>query len=256
MSTLLEIQRDFVNSLISPEFVSVHIQNSEHMTAQQHIEIYRSSIFGTLQKNLKEIYPVCCKLVGEEFFIGMTNQFLTLPFAHSPDLIEHGAEFADFIANFEPAKVLPYLADVAKLEWSWHRIFYASDNSSFDFEALQKCMATDGERLIFLLPNSSSILSSKYPIHQIWEANQENLIGDENIILTDDKFYYFLVWRCGIELRIELLNEAEWQILRCIEQKLTLSEMLEQLESAINFAQILPDLIRKNLIVGFCLKNI
>ncbi len=63
------------------------------------------------------IYPVCCQLVGEIFFNATALSFINQCPCLSPDLGDYGKQFPDFIANFEPVKHLPYLSDVAHLEW-------------------------------------------------------------------------------------------------------------------------------------------
>ena len=50
----------------------------------------------------------------------------------SPLLAIYGDEFADFIAAFEPARELPYLADVARLEAARTRAYHAADATPLD----------------------------------------------------------------------------------------------------------------------------
>jgi hypothetical protein len=260
MTTLHDIQKDFVDSLISAENKAIfqHIERSQHLTQQQHVDIYRRNILGTFQKTLEAIYAVCFKLVGEEFFSGMAQIYMTSAYSHSPDLEDYGSDFADFISDFSPAKSLPYLADVARLEWAWHRIFSAPDQPEFDFQALANCFETDGDRIIFLLPEESFLLSSPYPIHQIWEMNQDHYSGSQTLILEDGTQHYFFIWRHGIELRIDSLTHLEWELLSRLKNQLCLGEIQMQLSQHFpeaNLVEILPILIQRKWLVGFRLKN-
>ena len=42
-----------------------------------------------------------------------------------PVLAEYGAGFPDFVADYEPARGLPYLADVARLDWALNVAFHS-----------------------------------------------------------------------------------------------------------------------------------
>ena len=178
MLSLYNIQKKFIAALHDEKnthAIFSYIKPTAKLSAHEHFSIYKNSIIGTLQKTLQAIYFVSNKLVGDDFFIAMTNCYTAETSSYSPDLSNYGATFADFIAGFSPAQSLPYLVDVARLEWAWHQLFGAADNPIIDFQKLAACYTTAGDNLVFLLPNSSSLLHSPYPIHRIWEVNQSIL---------------------------------------------------------------------------------
>ncbi len=78
--------------------------------------VYRNNVMAGLGKALKSRFPVVEKIVGEEFFAAMTRVFVKAQPPRSPLLATYGDDFPDFIATFEPARGLPYLADAARLE--------------------------------------------------------------------------------------------------------------------------------------------
>ena len=61
----------------------------------------------------------------------------------SGDLNDYGGAFADFLAAYPHAVELPYLADVARLEWLVQAVYYAADAGPADLSALA---ATPPER--------------------------------------------------------------------------------------------------------------
>ena len=124
MLSLHELQKQFSSSLKNDDgAISNYISNPSHF------KIYQNSILGTLQKALKEIYPVCLKLVGDEFFLDMVTIYINENPSFSPDLNEYGATLPNFINQFKPAETLAYLSDVTKLEWAWHRAYHAKMNN-------------------------------------------------------------------------------------------------------------------------------
>ncbi len=72
--------------------------------------------------------PSIERLVGEDFFKGAASLFIGASSSHPrPVLIEYGEAFPAFLESFEPARGLPYLADVARLEWLRHAAYHAAD---------------------------------------------------------------------------------------------------------------------------------
>ena len=121
---------------------------------------YRETTLGALADALAAIHPVCVRLVGEDAFRQLARRCARERPSRSPDLNDYG-ELADFIEGFAPARALPYLADVARLEWALHRARHAAPG--------------DGP----------TILVSPYPIDRIWTTNQPDWEGDTEVRLDE-----------------------------------------------------------------------
>jgi hypothetical protein len=137
--------------------------------------VYRNNVLASLVQALQRRFPVVEKLVGEEFFTGITREFVIAQPPRSPQLATFGDEFSDFIAAFEPARELPYLADVAKLEAARTRAYHAEDATPLPAAAFA---ALDPEALAELridLHPSVEIVCSLYPIVTIWAMNSGEL---------------------------------------------------------------------------------
>jgi len=216
-------------------------------TRKKETRVYQDSITGSRQKTMQSIYPVVAKLVGDDFFIAMIQPYIEKTRSFSPDLTEYGETFREFIADFKPADSLPYLADIAQLEWALHRLFHAKDSSTLDLKKLTARFNENGEDLIFLLGDRSTLISSSYPLREIWENNQKNASDQKKIILSDEKnIFYFFVWRKKLELKIEELTRDEWGILTLIQSGLTLGEISDKIDIS-----LIPAMIEREWITGF-----
>jgi hypothetical protein len=94
--------------------------------------VYRNNVVVGLVKALRYRFPVVEKIVGEEFFAAMARVFVIEQPPRSALLTTYGDEFAAFIAAFEPARELPYLADVARLEAARTQAYHAADAAPVD----------------------------------------------------------------------------------------------------------------------------
>lgn len=254
-TTLTNLQHEFLTGIYQPTTTNFlhRIASNPCVPANTQFAIYRNSILSRFQKALREIYPVCHKLVGAEFFSAMAAEFILQTPSTSPDLNTYGACFNTFIADFPPAKIVPYLADVATLEWAWHRLYGAPDSQQLNFEKLAARSAIHGEDICFYLPERSTLLQSPYPIDQIWAINQED---DKNTVITlsENQTYYFFVWHQQHVFHITPLNVVEWQLLSWFQQALPFGNIcdLAQLNFPdVNIAELLPAFVARGWLVDF-----
>ena len=92
----------------------------------------RSALIGAIEAR----YPVTRRLVGDEFFRAMARAYVAEEKPRSPVLIHYGADFPDFVARFEPAREIAYLADVARLENAWVEAYHAAEAAPLALAAL------------------------------------------------------------------------------------------------------------------------
>jgi len=229
--------------------VSEHVNPTPGLSAADHVLIYRRAILGTLVRGLGYIFPVCKQLLGEQFFDAMARVYARMSPSRSPDLANYGEDFADFIAGFEPAESLPYLPDLARLEWLWHRVFHAPDEAGMDTSALGEVPEATVERIVFRLPASAALLPSDFPIHRIWQVNQEDWDGDQHVQL-DDGGVRVIVWRQGYDMRIDELNADQWWLLNAIARGAPFGELSDSGQAA-DFDTLLPDCVQRGWIAGF-----
>lgn len=229
--------------------VSQHLNASPGMTSAEHLLIYRRAILGTLVRAMGQIYPVCGRLTGQQFFDAMARVYARQTPSRCADLAHFGADFCDFIANFEPAEELPYLPDVARLEWHWHRAFHAAAGTRFDFAELSKAAAVDMGRIVFRLPASATLIASDYPVHRIWQVNQAEWDGDQHVDL-DQGGVRLIVWRQDHDMRIDEVDEPSWPLLNAIAEGMSLSE-ISALAWADELDSVLPNCVQQGWIGGF-----
>jgi uncharacterized protein len=139
---------------------------------------YRGNVFGNWGKALAGAYPIVRKIVGAEFFEGLARQFALACPSTSGDLNEFGGELARFVGTFPHTLDLPYLPDVARMEWLAHRAYYAADAAPFDFKA-----ALPGNPRFQLAP-PCALLASRWPLGRIWQVHQDDYAGPVDVDLA------------------------------------------------------------------------
>lgn len=250
---LAELQRLFRDALVAPAghgpevaAASRHVQGSSALEPEEHVRIYRRAVVGTLVRALADIHPVCRRLTGPGFFDAMAREHVRRTPSRSVDLADYGGDFAGFIASFPPATCLPYLADVARLEWLWHRAFHAPDSVPPDTRTLA-CLTPEAQtRVRFLLPPAAGLLQSPYPVDRIWETNQPGCNGSASVSL-DEGAVRLVVFRRGLALRIDRVDPREWGLLTAARDGRTLGD----LEDCTDLAEVLPRCVARGWLAGF-----
>ena len=139
----------------------------------QRFSLYRGNLSATWRRTLGHAYPVVLALVGEDFFGGLARAYGGRYPSDSADLNQFGDRFADFLAAFPPVDELPYLPDMARLEWAVHLAHYAADAPGLAPEALAALHPDQLEARRFSLHPACALLASDWQVAALWRAHQE-----------------------------------------------------------------------------------
>ena len=223
---LHKLQSSFMSAIYnvkSESNIFDFIQVRDDRTLPEQLSIYRGSVFGGLKNALAETYPVTKELVGDVFFNRMIGEFITAYPCIVQDLNNYGKELASFIKTVKQARTLPYLADIAQLEWFYNLALNSKiqNNNLHELSAL-----TEEQSSVYLyLPQGSTLIQSRYPIESLWKAHQEknaeqNL--DISINLEDEEsqnIYKMIVFKDENGVNIDLLNDETFYFLSQIESE-------------------------------------
>ncbi len=170
------------------------------------LAIYRGNVQANAAKALAAIYPVAARIAGEQFFAGLAREYAARVPSVSSDLNEYGEGFGGFLAAFEPAWEIPYLPDVAKMEWRVHRAHYAADVPVLDPARLAQIDEADYPALRVALHPACALLVSEWPLARIWEVHQPEYSGDFDIGLHAGHPAPALVFRPELRVKVSPLS--------------------------------------------------
>jgi hypothetical protein len=140
----------FADALLDPETgVPPGLTSWNGSDPAQRFAVHRNNVVVSLIDALADTYPVVQQLVGEEFFRAMARVFALAHPPLSPVMALYGEGFAEFIASFPPAASLPYLADMARLEYLYVQVYHAADDAP-----------------------AMRVLHSSYAVASLWAAHQ------------------------------------------------------------------------------------
>jgi hypothetical protein len=223
---LAAIQTDFARALFDPDLLPPEAVTA-HTGArpQKRFSVYRNNVVVSLINALRTKFPATERIVGEEFFSAMARMFI---FAHPPRskiLHTYGDDFGDFIATFEPAAGLPYLADVARIEAARTRAYHAPDAEPLSAEDFAGLDPDHIASLRLTMHPSLQILRSHHPVVTIWAMNAGDLeLGPVDDSLAEDA----LVIRPHREVIVRSLPPGAATFLEALAHGLTLGDAAER----------------------------
>jgi hypothetical protein len=145
------------------------------------IAIYRNTVFANYRNALGATYRVVLQLVGRPFFHAAVDAYVETHPSTGGDLNVYGNRFGDFLTGYPHAKDLPYLPDVARLEWAVDEASRAADAGGAPDAILTALATIPADRITaqrFALDPACRFIVSEYPVLRIWQVHQPAFEGD------------------------------------------------------------------------------
>jgi hypothetical protein len=125
------------------------------------LQIHRNNFVLSLTEILQQLFPVTEAFVGKAFVEAAIKDFVHTSPPQAPILYEYGGNFPAFISDLPQAAGVPYLGDVAKLEWAIH--------------SLQNCEERVFHKSGFWFNGNVVIVRSDYPLLHLWMVGNGQL---------------------------------------------------------------------------------
>ncbi|MFO1128117.1 MAG: DNA-binding domain-containing protein [Rhodospirillales bacterium] len=140
--------------------------------AKARLAIYANHYRVTLIDALAAVFPVVQELVGVPFFRAAARRYVRMVPPASPCLLAYGGEFSAFLDALPEARSLPYLGDVARLEWALNEASHAPGAPALADDASPS--TADGRSAPGLhLHPSCRLISSPFPVERIWRLHRK-----------------------------------------------------------------------------------
>ncbi|MHA6325435.1 HvfC/BufC family peptide modification chaperone [Roseivivax sp. CAU 1753] len=136
--------------------------------AGRRFAVYRNNVAVALTDAIETAFPAITSLIGPENMARVAGSYIRADLPRTPVLSQYGAGFPDFLAASAPLAHLPYLADVARIDLAMRRSYHAADHTPLPRDALAQLDATCLMATRLMLAPSVQLLSSPWPILQIW----------------------------------------------------------------------------------------
>ncbi|PCH82418.1 MAG: DUF2063 domain-containing protein [Hyphomicrobiales bacterium] len=257
MTQLQNLQKEFGNALLNPDLSMPNgIIGPDGQPSAKRFSVYRNNVIASLVEALGNAFPVVRKLVGVDFFNAMAAVYVRQEPPKTPVLITYGDTFGNFLDQFEPAKSLPYLADIARLEHARLVAYHAADKASLDTDMLARIDPENLGNLKLSLHSATVLIRSDYSIVSLWRANEGDRVpGSIDVSRSENA----LITRPEMDVKLRAISTGYAIFLESIMEGSPLSSAAERaltLDASFDLETVLASLLDRGALLGICSPDI
>lgn len=217
---------------------------------------YRANAHALAGRALAAAYPVVAALLGHAAFEQLARAF----WHHHPpergDLAQWGGMLALFLQGDDALAALPYLPDVARLEWLLHEAASAADAAT-DPASFARLTQEDPAFLGLRLAPGSALLHSAYPVVGIVQAHGHDGpdFATVNARLQAGQGDIALVWRPALRPQLTSIAAAEAALVEQLLARRSLPDALDAVAARPDppdFGAWLAQAVQTGLVLGVC----
>ena len=254
MPSLRELQRGFAAAMAMHDRAEgiVPAIDGGAIGASARLGIYRNAIAATRLRALEDTFPAVLALVGAPFFERLAVRYSDLNPSRSGDLCDYGARFPQFIEGSpEAIEPVPYLADIANLEWLRQEAALAADALPAPDPRWCLTAAVDPRRLRATLHPSLRSLRSAFPVFAIHRWCDTPAAPAPRL---DDGPECGLIWSADGEVAETAIHPASHAFVEALRGGGTLADAAaagESQDELFHLRDCLDGLLDRGLIVDF-----
>ena len=228
-----------------------HLHTQLEMHASRGLMAYQANGHALAERCLLAAYPVIAQLIGAESFNALARD---LWHKHPPrcgDLAQWGDALPGFLATSEQLADVPYLADVARVEWALHRAASAADADT-DLPSFARLSSEDPEALTLRLAPGTVLLTSAWPVVSVVTAHTagEPTLAEAGRRLRKGLGETAVVWRQGWRPCVAACPSNVPGVLQALLAGATLTEALVQAPADFDFSDWLTQAVHSGLVTG------
>lgn len=221
-------QQKFLDGLFKKDTgILKDISETGPFSPEQRFQVYQNNLLFILCDVLKSIFPVCARLVSDDFFLYTARNYIKIHPPTSGDMTFYGDQFPEFLADFAPLKEHPYIPDVAALEWAVYLSSQETQSENLDMAALSDLQEDKIPQLRFQFQPHVQLVHSTYSIDQLWHAvmnNQTEMLTD--ITLSSET--YLILFRKDDQVTFTSISKDVYVFITALYQGETFGDATAQ----------------------------
>jgi hypothetical protein len=254
MAELHQVQADVAASLRDPGLTPLAarwlVGDTSHV--KRRLEIYRANVAASASKALRAAYPIIAQVVGAHCFDELTLDYAKHSPSTSGDLFDYGVQFDNLVSQHPGCRSLPYLPDLARLEWAVHRAYGASDGDAWCADELARVEPARQSSIRFEWTAGTAVFESRFPLVRVWQIHQMQYQGEFTVDWSVAQ--NALVARDGFRIEVCALDAGDAAFIRlslgggllrdCVETALVA-------DASFDLGRLLTRCVASNWICGF-----
>lgn len=226
MNTLDQVQREFQRYILAddaPGAIHAAVREQYGLSATSRLAIYHRAYRSRLRQALCEAYDKTWTYVGDDLFAELADSYIAAQPSQHANLRWFGGGLAAHAA--QALADYPFIAELARLEWSLSLAFDAQDGAPLAAADLAAIPPEAWGDLRFGLHPSVHLLEMRWNAVALWQAlaaGAEPPQPEQTDVVT-----HWLVWRQEEQPRFRSLPAVEADALRRLAEGASFGEVCE-----------------------------
>ena len=194
----------------------------------ERLAVYVNGYPARIEESLRETFPAVAHVVGPGAFCALVHRYVAAVSLSSYNLNDAGAAVPAFVCGDPLSEGLPFLADLATLEWRVARAFHAHAQPAVLPQRLAAVSPDDWPAVVLRFQPAVAVVRSRWPIREIWGLRDTPV--DQIDIDLSGRPDQVLVYRVGFAVQCESIASAEALVLADLLDGVTLGDVMARLD--------------------------
>lgn len=159
------------------------VRAARSVPGEKRLAVYCTNVKGAHLQALDQAFPVTREVLGPRYWRQLLESDLPRFGSRSPDLNRFGEFMPSLVDKAQKCRPelreLPYLGELAKLEWNVHRARTAADDPGFDWAGFAALRDEAQAKTRLILSNALTVLRLAYPVDHIWRSHTVTDTGED-----------------------------------------------------------------------------
>ena len=234
-TSLAEIQHELATWVLGEEAPALerHVALPSDVDPWERLAVYQGGYPARVREALEQCYPATNRILGSGSFASLARRYL--PFAPHGwcNLNSIGRNLPTLLSDDpgDPGDLLttelPFLPDLARLEWAVYRAFHATLDPPCDLAVCEDWSIEQWSAVRFEIRSDVAVVTSAWPIRDLWAVRDTP--REEIDVALVDRPQTVAVARSGFDVEVRVLEESESTVARSLLRGDRLGEAMQEL---------------------------
>ncbi len=187
--------------------------------------IHRDGYPARIASSLAEAFPAVVNIIGDGSLASLTDRFIRDGGCSERNLNRIGRSLPAFLEGDPLMRELPFLPDLAALEWAVFECFHSAPGDEFDPSRIGAFSSDDWAHARIVFRPGTAVVGSEWPIHELW--NTRDLDRSEIDVDLSGRPERVLVYHVGFAIETHTVDLIEAHALESLLAGARLGELME-----------------------------
>ncbi|MFC4700183.1 putative DNA-binding domain-containing protein [Glaciecola siphonariae] len=238
----MDYQKQLIDDIFNPSASSHRLPG---------VQIYHNNFVENGIRALSITFPTLAHLMDEGDFRALARAYLLSDIKTEFDWADYGDGLADFLMRQEQVSALPYLSEVAELDWLLHQVSRKADKT-FDAESFALLNEQNPAALEFELAPGFTLAKFFFPVEQLYRlahdaelrvagATRDQFIQQLNKSISDainlDTPRSIMLWRPDYKAEMLSLNDHDAIVFQQLQNKRSVADIFAHFTDQVDHLQ-------------------